>query len=218
MLDKRNLLVLPAVLLTVASGILHGFMTQRWGTDERMSQAAAKLVDVPEQVSEWRLHGERPLSDSALEMLQCAGYINRIYKHAETGRQITVTVMVGPGSTMSIHTPEICYESKNFSLLGAKRMVDVADEADGTHAMWAVDFETNDLNKQNLRVHYGWSNGKAWAAPNRPRLAFAGERVLYKMQIAEVDPVSDIDRVDSTLQFMNKFFPLLQEYIKRPKP
>ena len=217
MQKQRYVMLVTAVLLTVASGVLHGYMTQRWGADERMSDAAERLVELPQQFEAWKRCEEKPLSDSAMEMLQSAGYINHIYRHQNTGRQITVTVIVGPGSTMSVHTPEICYESRNFSLLGAKRTVAVADANNMSHELWAVDFETNDINKQNFRVHYGWSNGGPWSAPNRPRLAFAGERVLYKMQVAEVNPSEDADRMDTTLQFLNVFLPVLQKHIMGPE-
>jgi hypothetical protein len=168
---------------------------------------------MPQSIGPWQLQSEQKLSDDAVQMLQCVGYLNRIYKNEDTNRQINVTVMVGPGSTMAIHTPEICYESRNFSLLGAKRSVDISEKNNRQHKLWAVDFQTNDTSIRTLRVHYGWSNGGAWTAPDRPRLAFAGERVLYKIQVAEFVNSIDSATERTTSEFLNEFMPMLQQHL-----
>ena len=210
---NRNLLITAALLLTVASGILHGYMTQRWGIDDRMQRSAQALSELPSDVGDWQLLQKNELSESAMEMLQCAGYINHIYRNRTTDRRVHVTVLVGPGATIAIHRPEICYESRNYSVLGSKRKIETTDEVEHVQRLWAVDFQTNDINKQKMRVYYTWSNGQEWTAPNRPRLAFAGERVLYKLQIAEANPG---ESEDASLQFLHLFLPMLQKHINSP--
>ncbi|MCA9213414.1 MAG: exosortase-associated EpsI family protein [Planctomycetales bacterium] len=211
MSKQRNLILVFAVLLTVASGLLHGYMTQRWGADERMQTAAARLAEIPQGIGDWQLRETKDLSKSAIDMLQCAGYLNNTYQNSKTQQRIHVTLLVGPGATMAIHRPEICFESSNYSILGAKRKVETVDKNNKHHELWAIDFETNDIGKKKLRVLYGWSNSGEWAAPDRPRLAFAGERVLYKIQITDADP--DLGQDDASLQFANVLFPMLQKHI-----
>lgn len=213
---KVIVLAICGLTLTVSSGILHGFMSQRWVTDKRLEEAAARLAAFPATVGSWELQSEKPLSSNAVKMLQCAGYFNRIYIHSKTNHRINVTVMVGPGATLAVHTPEICYESRNYKLLGTKRSLELADTKNDRQNLWSVDFEANDVGGQNLRVHYGWSKGGPWMAPDQPRFAFAGERVLFKIQVAEFVHPFESNGPGQASEFLSEFIPALQRYLLTP--
>jgi hypothetical protein len=175
--------IVLALLLTTASGLLHGRISQRWGFDQRMHDAGTRLTEFPEQLGNWQYEDDFELSKSAIELLDCQGYIHRGYRHRETGEYVKLAVMVGPGSKMSIHVPEICYEASNFTLIESRRVWQV-EANDQQHAFWGVVFKVNDVSQRQLRVLYGWSNGQTWVAPESPRWAVAGEPVLYKLQLA----------------------------------
>ncbi len=194
-----------ALLLTIASGLLHGRMSQRWGFDQRMDEAAARLAGFPSRLGDWQQENSYELSQSAVDLLSCRGYIHRGYRNLETGDYVKLAVMVGPGSKISIHVPEICYESSNFTLLESRGRYDVR-MGDVTHAFWGVMFQVNDVSQKKLRVLYGWSDGGAWLAPTMPRWSVAGAPVLYKLQVSYAtqdaslaDPAASRQRVTEFL-------------------
>ncbi|MCA9170845.1 MAG: exosortase-associated EpsI family protein [Planctomycetales bacterium] len=172
-----------AIFVTAMSGILHGRMSQRWGSDGRMEAAAEQLSWFPQQLGDWKQVDEFELRKSAIDLLSCQGYVNRGYRNVKTGDYIKLAIMVGPGSRMSVHVPEICYEANNFTLLEARRQYEIA-AADQTNCFWGVLFQLNDVSQQRLRVLYGWSEGGAWQAPQYPRWSVAGSPVLYKLQLS----------------------------------
>ena len=70
-------------------------------------------------------------------MLSCQGYIYRGYRNEVTGDSIKLVVMVGAGAKMSVHVPEVCYESNNYTLLEDREIFNV--EVNGqTHHFWSV--------------------------------------------------------------------------------
>ena len=211
--NKRTLLLSIGIAATIASGLLHGHLNQRWGVDAQLQQAAARLQSLPESFGDWQESSNKELSKTAIDMLQCAGYINKIYLNKQTNEQISVVVMVGPGSTMAIHTPEICYSGRNFSMVGDKRHSEITDATQNQHEFWLVDFTMNDTEAKELRVHYGWSDGDTWQAPNRPRLAFAGKRILYKIQIAEYVTTLQKQLDARAERFLSEFLSALHEKI-----
>lgn len=172
-----------AVLITIASGLLHGRMSQRWGVDERLAVAAQQLQGFPQELGDWRQESEFELSRSAVELLECRGYVQRGYRNLKTGDFVKLALMVGPGSKMSIHVPEICFESNNFTLLDERQRLDVP-VGGRSHAFWRVRFRLNDVSEQHLQVYYGWSDGADWVAPSMPRWSLAGEPVLFKLQVS----------------------------------
>jgi hypothetical protein len=147
---------------------------------------------------------------------------------------VKVAVMVGPGAKMSIHVPEICYEASNFTLLGDRRLVTLADTKvasgssarDGqgaarevttpsSDAFWGVSFQLNDVSQQRLEVAYGWSLGESWSAPTLPRWTVGAAPVLYKLQASHVqDPsLSDAAANEASVlrEFLREFVPVLRE-------
>jgi hypothetical protein len=172
-----------AIVLTLVSGLLHGRMTQRWGYDQRLDDAAQRLALFPATIGDWQQENSYDLSKSAIDLLACRGYISRGYRNLKTGDYVKLAVMVGPGAKMSIHVPEICYESNNFTVLAPRSRFEV--KASGAqHAFWSVLFQINDVSQQRLRVLYGWSDGGDWVAPRMPRWSVAGAPLLYKLQLS----------------------------------
>ena len=208
-----------ATLITVASGILQGRMSQRWGSDEATTQLTHQLELFPEQVGPWRQEEAYELGADALELLQCYGYIQRGYRHEETGDYLKLAVIVGPGSKMSIHVPEICYEASNFTLLSPRERVDVK-AANRDHSFWGVTFQVNDVSERTVRVLYGWSAGQQWLAPLFPRWSVAGYPILYKLQLSFVgnDPTTrDQQASDEEIgRFLDEAIAILDELIQPP--
>jgi hypothetical protein len=208
-----------ATLLTLSSGLLHGRMSQRWGMDDRMQLAAKRLEMFPEQIGVWQQEATFQMGNSAIELLECQGYLQRGYRNRETGDYVKLAVMVGPGSKMSIHVPEICYEANNFTLLGPRQRFQVT--AGGQqHTFWSVTFQVNDSTERKMRVLYGWSDGNQWLAPRMPRWSVAGEPVLYKLQLSYVinggTPQEPADGQRMLSDFMADTLAVLQQLLADP--
>lgn len=188
---------IAAILLTLGSGWLQGTMTQRWGFGAAMDDAVATLEQLPLEFGPWQHEQDYELGDSAIELLNCQGYLHRGYRNIETGDLIKLAIMVGPGSKMSIHVPEICFESNNYTLVEQRQEFDVAVN-NATHQFWGVTFKMNDVTQRKLRVLYAWSEGDRWLAPRMPRWSVAGAPVLYKLQMSHT--LSGAAEVDAKLR------------------
>lgn len=218
---RRIVAIGLAIGLSIASGWLHGSVSQRWFDEARFEEASQRLAAIPDQFGAWQQTETLKLGKSAMQLLSCRGYIHRTYRHRITGEEIRVAVMVGPGSKMSIHIPEICYEASNFTLLESRQLVQVPGNSQD--AWWGVRFRLNDVTQQELRVVYGWSTGGLWLAPRYPRWSVASAPLLYKLQMSCVE---GIDRAaasaevpqDTSREFLRAFLPILQSALHGDQP
>ena len=177
--------VAVGIVLTLASGIVYGRLSQRWGPVADLRAAGEHLQTFPTHFGDWDLVEEKPIGETALQMLDCAGYVHRDYIERSTGQTISMFVIVGPPGPTAVHTPEICYSSRAFSILGGRRDVTLRDSDANSNTFWAVRFNSaNDLVDQTLSVFYAWSDGTAWRASESPRFEFGGRKMLYKIQVA----------------------------------
>jgi uncharacterized protein DUF3485 len=200
---RRLILVISGSLVMVAAGVVHGVWTDRWDDKEDLVAAAAQLPSIPMELGEW--HG------SAVEMkkedaIGLAGLLARSYVHRSTGRSVTLLIGCGRAGPVSIHTPEICYAGSGYEV-ERPRMIPVPDG----------EFWTARLLKQKadertqLRIFWAWSAHGKWQAPENPRLAFAGQPLLYKLYIQrELVSADDPLEGDPCVEFMRTLLPELE--------
>ena len=203
-----------AVLVTVASGALYGRMSKQWGVEQDFEKATVVLSDLPKQFGKWHLEGEHELGNSAMELLQCQAFIHHSYRNSDTGRVVTIAVMVGPGAKMSIHVPEICFEAKNYTLIQDRERVQIESE-DGDDELWSVAFQLNDVSEQRLNVYYGWRADRNWVAPTMPRWSVAGTPALFKLQLTEQIPASIDSGEGGAIDFLEAFLPVLNARLNK---
>src|SRR5262249_31143018 len=140
---------------TLFGGWLQGRMATRWGADELLTSAAQRLEQpLSEQQGNWRLLKETQVSADVARMLQCPAHINRTYVHQQTGEVIIISVIIGPPGPISVHTPEVCYSSQDFALLGERLLVTIADRQEREHAFWQVSMEPKSVSHSAQRVLY----------------------------------------------------------------
>jgi len=203
-----------AVLLagTLGAGALHGRMTRRWGMGTEAQSAAERLLmALPPEVGNWQLRHESPLTAEVLNVLQCPAHISRVYEHQQTGDVATVAVLLGPPGPISVHTPEICYSSRDFSLSGERRKIGISIPGGAEHGLWELPLKTNNVHAASLRVLYAWSAGGAWEAARHPRFGYAGLSHLYKLQVAvTAAPVEKSSKFDAGRDFLEGFLAQLQ--------
>jgi hypothetical protein len=162
---------------------------------------------MPLELEGWHLVRETELSKSATEMLQCKGSVRRIYENNKTGDHVSVVVLLGPSGPIAVHTPEICYSSRDYRIERDR----VACELNDGDQLWDLRLKANDDRNLPLRVMYGWTNNGKWQATEQPRFTFGGRPMLYKIQLAGPVPVSE-DK-DACKEFLAVFLPSLRGHV-----
>lgn len=201
--DFRWLALASALLLTVGGGVLYGRFSQRWGPPADLVAAAAQLEQMPRQFGTWKLAEELPIEKSALEMLECAAYVNRRYVNEATGHSISLAVLLGPPGPIAVHTPEICFSSRAYEIQSDRKEIAIETTTRGRQTFWSVDFGSRNALAEGLRVYYAWSAGSEWQAAASPRFQFATAPLLYKIQLAApAAPRLTDDSPDSGRQFL----------------
>ena len=212
-----HLLIASAIGLTLAGGILHGRLSQRWGPNDQAAAAGRRLAEFPDQFGDWTTRERSELSKKTADMLQCTGYLNRSFIHQTTGEIVNVAVIVGPPGPISVHTPEICYTSSHYRVLQGRRAVKTRDRTGEQIETWALTLESTRVDKSLLRVHYAWAQEGRWAAIANPRFTTAGQPFLYKLQLAALLPSgSDADDNDPCSNFLADFAPAFKRHTLQP--
>jgi hypothetical protein len=203
-----SLAVAVVVAMTVLSGVIHGRMRNRWGPSPDMVAAAEKLAQIPHEFGDWRLQSTEEMNEATLNMLECAGYVVRNYVNRTTGDAVSVSVLLGPPGPIAVHTPEVCFASRNYESRGERKRVTIREAADRDDEFWILDFKLNNLQGDVLRTYYGWNAGERWVAPNDPRFQYAARPYLYKIQLSSRLQVgADSQSDDPCRRFLRAFVP-----------
>jgi len=205
--------IILVLVLTSLSGVIQGRMSNRWGPPRDVLAVAEKLNDIPGQFGSWQLESSDEIAQPILTMLECTGYIFRTYVNQETGETVRVSVFSGPSGPMSVHTPEICYSSRDYTTHEERRLVPI--EIEGSNEdFWALTLRSNSIDADMLRVYYSWNTGDHWSAPEDSRFKFASSPFLYKIQLASyLPPRADVETDDPCRRFLQDFVPVAQRYL-----
>jgi hypothetical protein len=195
------------ILSSTLVGIVHGRLTNRWGVQPDMKEAARRLENTPLEVEGWQLVSEAELGQTVVEMLQCKGSLNRVYKSVKTGDYVSFVVLLGPPGPIAVHTPEICYSSRDYRIEKDRS----AWLANDTDQLWDLGLKAKNEREAPLRVLYGWTSDGEWKATDDPRFAFAGQPMLYKIQLA--GPPAKGEGQDACKDFLTAFLPLLRKHV-----
>lgn len=212
MFNWRFLIGVAAVLLgTVAVGVVHGRLTNRWGIQPNVAEAAERLsVRLPGEAGNWRLRSEEALDKDVQKMLQCPAHVSRVYEHQQTGDVVRMFVIMGPPGPVSVHTPEVCYSSRDYSQDGVRESLTIEDKKSSQHTLWQVMLKPNAFESTPLRVLYAWSTGNTFTAAEMPRFKYGGLPHLYKIQLAVTElPSSKAIDFDAGKDFLQNFLPQL---------
>ncbi len=217
---KRQLFFLAVVLaaaVTVLSGVLQGRLRNRWGPSAGTLAAAKKLKQMPSQFGDWRLQSSGKLDETALSQLAPAGYLVSNYENQVTGELVSVTLLLGPPGPISVHTPEVCFSSRNYQSQGERQLVAIR-RADGSDdELWTLDYKAGNIRGDLLRMYYGWSAGSRWSATKDPRFFFAGQPYLYKIQLScGLPAAAGGQSSDPCRKFLEDFLPVARKCMIEP--
>ncbi len=176
-------------IVTVASGILQGNPTFYGGTLEEMKAAEAILSRSNLGSAQWRLIERRTFAPAVLELLESNNYLKHVYQHQESLSRVSVAVFIGSAGPMVVHTPDVCYPANDYQTYSTSRTIAFSGVGGARHELRAVTFRSNDVHQRFLRVYYGWASSDGrFRAPEFPRVAFANQRFLYRLQVAVTIP------------------------------
>jgi len=212
--------VLIAVLVTAASGLIDGRIQNRWGISAKMAAAARTLQEFPADFGPsgcWRMQSSGELEANVQGVLQCAGYLLRKCVNAQSGEVVDAIVLLGPTGPISVHTPDICYSSREYSIVAEPERIALSDPQGVEHEFWGMTLERRDAAGDRLRVYYAWTTGGPWAAPSQPRFSFAGQPYLYKLQVVAPVPPDYAGGVDSAYRFLADFVGAAKPYLVEGK-
>jgi len=201
-----------ALGLTLASGAVQRKMNGEWSSANAMVELADRLNSLPESFGPWELTDKKELGDYAEQTLKCEGYINHTYVHRDTRQLVNVAVILGPPGPVSVHIPEICYSSRDFTQIEDRTAIDVEDSNDSASRLWSLKFQANDVDARQLNVYYGWTTDGRWQAAANPRFEFAGQPYLLKLQMA-AELTGEEASGDICQAFLSEFLPVLRQTV-----
>jgi hypothetical protein len=206
----RILPVLAAAALLIASGVLHGLRTDRWGLDPDLEAAAARLDKVPDSLGDWQAR-PMPLDKRQLEQAEIVGHLSRNYTNERTGAQVSVLVVCGRSGPITRHTPDVCYQGQGYVPNKKVRYEAKAGSASGE--LWTARFDKpNTANFDALRIYWGWTRDGLVTAPEDERITFFNVKVLYKIYvIRQLLTPNEATEEESTREFLGLFLPELSK-------
>src|SRR5262245_1198842 len=123
---------------TLGAGLVQGRLTNRWGVRPDARHAADQLTPrLPDEVGNWKVQQDIKFLPQVSRILQNPTSLNRVYVNQQTGDQVQIAVIVGHPGPVSVHTPEICYSAKDYTISGARRKSSV-EVGSATHDFWEL--------------------------------------------------------------------------------
>jgi hypothetical protein len=196
---------LAATALIVATGLVHGYWTDRWAPAVEPKAAAERLGNLPMVIGEWDAIDAGSPGEKVPGVV---GSLQRSYTHRVTGATVTLALVCGRPGPVSIHTPDSCYAASGYKV-GEQSLVSVGSKVD----FWTADAVlTKASEEKRLRIFWAWNPGDGWTAPPDARTAFARHPVLHKLYVLRglnslAEPVKD----DPALDFLRSLLPAMNE-------
>jgi len=208
-------LCLAGIVLLVATGVADVALNRGMSDPVALAAAAERLHQLPATIGAWEsTPGTIDLRE--IRMAQIAGSVRRNYRHQETGRAVTLTILCGASGPMSVHPPTACFEGVGYSLISGPTVVQITDSARQECSLNRAAFQLPDSNTEEVvRVFWGWSQDGQWQVPVNPRLTFRGLPALYKLYVVDraFDSTDDLSQAES---FLRDSLPIIRETLQRP--
>ncbi len=204
--------IIAACLATatmIASGLLHGYWTDRWQVPIEPAVAAALLEKVSTSLGDWEVQeveGKPGTVDPAL-----AGTLQRQYVNRRTGQKVAVVLVCGRPGPVSIHTPEACYGASGY-LVGSRTRTPAPGS---TGEFWTADAIRTTANEETkVRIFWAWSAGEGWTPADDARVTFARRPVLHKLYVVrDLNTLEENSKSDPCLEFMQLLLPELDRVL-----
>lgn len=215
---NRHVGFLGVVLLLVASGVVHGLLSDRWTnrTETLVAEARARLDAVPLHIGpwtgtdrSWTEFDERENNDKN---------VTRQYVNALNGNAVGLLLSAGQSRNLWLwHTPLDCYPANGYEQAAVRSTITIPVEQGVDAEFFHTDFTLpRGSAPLHVRVFWAWSGNGRWQAPDHPKLSFGKFPALYKVYVLrtllrrdeplEGDPCVDFLKV-VVPQLNQTFFP-----------
>jgi hypothetical protein len=202
--SRRQLpILLFSLFFFLLTGAVQGWFSGRWIDRSKQQSISKSITELPTSVGDWTMQKDVPLERAAISLLNPYGYINRVYANEKTGWIISIAVLYGLKGPIAVHTPEVCYSSRDFIILGDKTVYTLPIPNEGT--LWSQEFQSRKVGAEHMMVYHGWTDGGPWMAAKNPR--FLRTETLTKLQIAAFGADREKDPIP---EFLEQFIPSLR--------
>ncbi|WP_417847626.1 exosortase-associated EpsI family protein [Thalassoglobus sp.] len=214
---QRILPIGIGLLLIVATGVIHGIQTDRWGESTKVLEAARRLDQLPTEFGDWSGTASE-IPEKQLKVAEAVGHYSQKFTNTKDGRELSVMILCGRPGPISVHPPTVCFVGAGWGLQTTPAPVEF--ESPDAGSMWKGRFaRVADGVPIAIETHWGWSADGKWMALDRPRLETAQYPYLYKMYVTvPFSNASEGDVKTTTDEFMESFLPLLNEALFQNSP
>lgn len=204
-MSQRMSLIVVVVIL-VATGLVCGFLSNRWGVAADLLQE--KHMALPVSVGDWDSRDD-PVSPLVFKIAQVSSMERRWYHNRNTGAMLSVTLIFGPSGPVAVHTPDVCFRNSGFEETTPAIIRTI--EPGLSDRFCARRFHKQLPAPLSQSVHYAWNAGGGWEVRDNPRIAYAGQRTLYKLYVncettGDTSPEAD----QSAVEFLRLLLPILR--------
>jgi hypothetical protein len=179
---KRWLYAIAASLALLGAGLVHGFWTDRWVTNAKLTDAAALLGDIPLQIGDWE---GTDIEVNANQIgAGVTGCVQRSYTNRRLGVTVVLAIVNGRPGPIATHTPEACYGAAGYNV--AQRQAVALDLSGERADFWtSVATRTRVTEETKVRLYWAWNGGEGWKASKDARQEFARYRypLLHKLYV-----------------------------------
>ena len=199
-----------AAAALIATGLVHGFWTNRWVEDRVALTAAERLKNVPMTIGEWQA-----VTIDVAPGPGVAGAMQRAYTNKRLGVTVNIALVNGQPGPVATHTPEACYGAAGYDV--GRREAFRMDTEGRSSQFWTSDAtRARATEESRLRLYWAWSAGKGWVASEDARKEFDRFRtpVLHKLYvIRELGAFETNVRAkdEACVQFLDAFVPVLEK-------
>jgi hypothetical protein len=179
MTRRGAILMGVAVVAVVAGGVVHGQLTNRWGSSQALRQMQERFAAIPAVVGDW-VSEDVGFDERELKMAGATSSLVRRYTNNATGDVVSIFMIAGLPSDIAAHTPDVCYPGAGFTL-GPATLVELPGGATAGTVRTAEARREETDGTTAIRLHWCWDDGHGWAAPEDARGRFTGLPVLCKL-------------------------------------
>ncbi len=211
-MNQRSYLFAAGLFVLVA-GVAHGWRSHRWISNEAVANAVGQLEHIPRTVGRW-VSEDQTLTDVEVTTGEIAGYVQRTYRHLDTGAVAHMLLVAGESGPIATHPPTACFTGRGFHVVRSP----VIFKAEGGHYFHQADFRNAAVDSASLiRVYWAWSGNGLWEAAENPRLQYVGEPALYKLYFSEEWSPNGDEEVDAGAGrlLMQELLPMISGAIRR---
>ncbi len=175
-------LKLPAVVMGCSLTLFSCWLT-RVGD---VAPPRGMLSSPPASAGSWQAVERSQLAAADVAMLAVSQQWRCVYECSASGRVAVVTMLEGGAGPLASHQPQTCIAFNDFRALGQATILRVGTNPGDTFRFQA--YAARQLGHPCMTVAHAWYDGQQWLAPAQPRLRFAGQRRLWRMQVTMVHP------------------------------